>query len=100
MTGWPVWTCERSAALNPTTALRVPILLSLIVVAAVLTVAALQDPGEPGSTVPRWDARGSGTLPWQGVSSLDVREDRAVLGYVNTGKILAIYLQIDSHRAP
>jgi len=31
--------------------------------------------GSPGSRVPDWDARGTGPLPWQGISCLDANED-------------------------
>src|SRR5262245_10977381 len=41
-------------------------------------------PVSGGSKVPRWDARGVGPLPWQGVACLDVNDDasRIVLGTI------------------
>jgi glyoxylase-like metal-dependent hydrolase (beta-lactamase superfamily II)/outer membrane protein assembly factor BamB len=39
-------------------------------------------PGQEGQVktrVPRWDARGVGPLPWQGVASLDVNDDASLI---------------------
>src|SRR5262249_6517368 len=39
-----------------------------------LALVVLSQPGT-GSSVPSWDARGSGPLPWQGIACLDLSDD-------------------------
>src|SRR5260370_31726389 len=57
------------------------ILLSVVAVLAAAPVEAQQLAG-PKTKVPRWDARGVGPLPWQGIAWLDVNGDatRIALG--------------------
>ena len=59
--------------------------LALPAVAGLLLLSAARPPHAAGavieigpaakSRVPRWDARGSGKLPWQGIACLDLSED-------------------------
>src|SRR5262245_64428837 len=46
--------------------------------------APAQEPAARETKVPRWDARGVGPLPWQGVACLDVNDDatRIALGTI------------------
>ena len=53
---------------------RTSIVLAVLVSLAAAPAGA-QQPTAPRTRVPRWDARGVGPLPWQGVACLDVNED-------------------------
>src|SRR5262245_55783683 len=59
-------------------------ILPLVLVTLVSAGAKARDPSAPQTKVPRWDVRGVGPLPWQGVACLDVNEDatRIVLGTI------------------
>jgi metallo-beta-lactamase class B len=46
--------------------------LQLLLGAVSLAPAAAREPSAPVTKVPRWDASGSGPLPWQGVACLDI----------------------------
>jgi metallo-beta-lactamase class B len=56
----------------------------LIVLPLMLGLSAPSVAAEPKTAVPRWDARGVGPLPWQGVACLDVNDDatRITLGTI------------------
>src|SRR5436305_2578593 len=46
--------------------------LPLLLGAVSLAPLAAREPSAPATKVPRWDARGLGPLPWQGVACLDI----------------------------
>src|SRR5256885_1843915 len=52
--------------------MRTRTVLVLPFVLLTLSAVAAQ---EPKTRVPRWDARGVGPLPWQGVACIDVNSD-------------------------
>jgi len=51
---------------------RISIVLQLLLGTLTLAPVAAQEPSAPATKVPRWDARGVGPLPWQGVACLDI----------------------------
>ena len=59
-------------------------ILPLVLGTLVPARAEAREPSAPQTKVPRWDARGVGPLPWQGVACLDVNEDatRIILGTI------------------
>ncbi len=54
--------------------MRTPVLSILPLLLTIAAPASLpaQEPPTPSTKVPRWDARGLGPLPWQGVACLDI----------------------------
>jgi metallo-beta-lactamase class B len=53
--------------------MRTPVLIGLFLVGPLtLPPLAAREPSAPATKVPRWDARGVGPLPWQGVACLDI----------------------------
>jgi glyoxylase-like metal-dependent hydrolase (beta-lactamase superfamily II) len=61
-----------------------PVSIVLCLLAVALPSACRAASGPPATRVPRWDARGIGPLPWQGVACLDVSDDasRIALGTI------------------
>jgi hypothetical protein len=90
---WRIWTeagqgdrpgrttnTPRSGPMRTRTLIVLPLLLATVA----LVRAEAREPSEPKTKVPRWDARGVGPLPWQGVACLDVNDDvtRIALGTI------------------
>ncbi|HTU22910.1 MAG TPA: hypothetical protein VMG10_33035 [Gemmataceae bacterium] len=56
--------------------MRALIILQLQLGSVALPPLTAQQPSRPATKIPRWDARGVGPLPWQGITCLDTDAER------------------------